>query len=57
LIVIAYDKIIIITGVLKMTQDGKYFVCSLCGKEIQVLKEGGNPAAPSCCGQEMDSKD
>ncbi len=40
-----------------MTQDGKHFICSLCGKEIQVINEGGNPAPPTCCGQEMDSKD
>ena len=40
-----------------MTQDGKNFICALCGKEVQVLKEGGNPAPPSCCGQEMDSSE
>lgn len=36
-----------------MSQEGKNFKCELCGKEITVNKEGGNPAAPSCCGQEM----
>ena len=40
-----------------MTQDGKEFVCQLCGKEVIVLKEGSNPAAPFCCGQEMDLKE
>ena len=40
-----------------MSQDGKNFTCALCGKEVQVLKEGGNPAPPACCGQEMDSSE
>ncbi len=40
-----------------MAQEGNKFICTLCGKEVQVLKEGGNPAAPSCCGQEMDITD
>lgn len=40
-----------------MEQEGKTFVCKLCGKEISVLKEGKNPAAPSCCGQEMNLKE
>lgn len=44
-------------GKTKMTQDGKSFKCELCGKEITVDKEGSNPAAPSCCGQEMGSKE
>lgn len=40
-----------------MSQEEKTFVCSKCGKEIKVLKEGGNPAAPSCCGEEMQAKE
>lgn len=40
-----------------MTQDGKTFICEKCEKEVQVLKEGKNPAAPSCCGQEMKLKE
>lgn len=38
-------------------QKGKTFVCEKCGKEIKVLKEGGNPSAPFCCGQEMNLKE
>lgn len=37
-----------------MGQEGKNYVCKLCGKEITINKEGGNPAAPTCCGQEMN---
>lgn len=40
-----------------MEQEGKIFVCKLCGKEIKVLKEGKNPSAPHCCGQEMNLKE
>lgn len=40
-----------------MGQEGKKFVCELCGKEITVDIEGKNPAAPSCCGQEMKAKE
>ncbi len=29
------------------------FKCSKCGKEIKVIKEGGNPSAPTCCGEVM----
>ncbi len=38
-------------------QEGKEFVCEKCGKEIKVLKKGGNPKAPFCCGQEMSLKE
>ena len=36
-----------------MGQEGKEFTCKKCGKELRVLKEGGNPSAPYCCGEEM----
>ena len=40
-----------------MEQEGKEFVCKKCGKEVKVLKEGKNPAAPYCCGDEMQLKE
>ncbi len=40
-----------------MSQDGQEFICKLCGKEVRVLVEGKNPAAPACCGQEMELKE
>ena len=36
-----------------MSQEGKVFYCKLCGKEVKVLKEGGNPCSPVCCGETM----
>ena len=38
-------------------QEEKEFVCKKCGKEVKVLKEGGNPSAPYCCGEEMYLKE
>ena len=40
-----------------MSQDGKNFKCSKCGKEIKVLQEGGNPDPPTCCGEMMQLKE
>lgn len=40
-----------------MEQEGKKFVCEKCGKEVSVLKEGKNPSAPFCCGEEMQLKE
>ena len=40
-----------------MAQEGKTFICKLCGKEVKVLKEGKNPKAPFCCGEEMGLKE
>lgn len=38
-------------------QEKKEFVCKKCGKEVRVLKEGENPSAPYCCGEEMQPKE
>ena len=40
-----------------MTQENKIFKCGSCGKEIKVLKEGGNPDVPTCCGDKMGLKE
>ncbi|MBP2644343.1 MAG: Desulfoferrodoxin Dfx domain protein, partial [Firmicutes bacterium] len=34
---------------------GEVFVCKLCGNEVTVTKEGGNPEI-YCCGQAMAKK-
>jgi desulfoferrodoxin-like iron-binding protein len=40
-----------------MSQERKVFICKLCGKEIKVLKEGGNHSPPVCCGETMSAKE
>ena len=40
-----------------MKQEGKEFECKKCEKEVKVLKEGKNPDAPYCCGDEMQLKE
>ncbi|MGI1658276.1 MAG: hypothetical protein ACRKFN_04810 [Desulfitobacterium sp.] len=35
-----------------MAKLGEVLICELCGNEITVTKEGGNPEI-HCCGQQM----
>jgi len=35
-----------------MAKLGKVLICELCGNEVTVTKEGGNPEI-HCCGQPM----
>ena len=35
-----------------MAKLGEVLVCELCGNEVRVTKEGGNPEI-HCCGQPM----
>lgn len=37
-----------------MAKQGKTYVCSLCGQEVKVIKEGVGTLV--CCNQPMDEK-
>jgi desulfoferrodoxin-like iron-binding protein len=38
-----------------MAQEGKIYVCDICGQEVKVTKAGAGTLV--CCGQPMHQKD
>ncbi len=38
-----------------MNRVGKIYVCAICGKEVEFVKDSGVPII--CCGQEMGPKE
>ncbi len=38
-----------------MAEEGKIYLCSICGQEVKVTKAGAG--ALLCCGQEMNLKE
>ncbi|MBD3286315.1 desulfoferrodoxin FeS4 iron-binding domain-containing protein [candidate division WOR-3 bacterium] len=38
-----------------MAEEGKTYVCDICGQEVLVTKEGAGTLV--CCGQDMHPKD
>ena len=38
-----------------MAEDGKIYICHICGQEVKVLKAGAGTLV--CCNQEMEIKD
>ena len=41
--------------VFKMAKLGEVFFCKICGNEVTVTQEGGNPQIV-CCGQPMEKE-
>jgi len=53
-------KTMIKKEVFKMVEEGKTYVCEMCGAEVKVIKKPvPDPKCPTltCCGKEMKEKD